>query len=311
MTFLKKRGMGLLVLGLIVGFGFLIISGAKLGSAPLAQGAEIQPTADINPSIPGSNPATQSNPNPVGLIGNLYQFALLFGGLLAFLIIVFAGIRYTLAADNPSNQGDAKDQIKQALLGLLLLLGAFIVLKTINPNLVKPKLPELKKIQATKAGFPNQLTVTRLCDSTKPSDRFSDGSLVNCGDHHEISDSESCLGVVCSRSLFGSARYCNLTDPKSFSINSPPMWSKGTCITTQPMQGVRDSDPSSTYTVTANPTFDGACGSLKSQFPFSNGLILKTGCSGDLSCVSYDSPPVGVHVIIPGVSYKATNFECR
>ena len=68
---------------------------------------------------------------------------------LAVGVIVWAGLRYTLAAGNPSTQSDAKDQILQAILGLILLFGAYLILYTINPNLVNLKLKTLDSVSVT------------------------------------------------------------------------------------------------------------------------------------------------------------------
>ena len=101
----------------------------------------------INPNIPGTAPASQTQPNPVGLIGNLYQFALMLGGVLAFVVIIYAAIRHAIFAGNPSQQSDAKDMIKQALAGLLLLMGAFILLNFLNPKLTKLQIKAIEPIQ--------------------------------------------------------------------------------------------------------------------------------------------------------------------
>ena len=53
----------------------------------------------------------------------------------------------SLSAGSPSGQSDARDQITQALLGLTLLLGAYIVLNTVNPSLTSFNLPQLKEIE--------------------------------------------------------------------------------------------------------------------------------------------------------------------
>jgi hypothetical protein len=99
-----------------------------------------------------STTGTPSSPtpsaDPLGIINKIYQFALLIGGLLAFGAIVYGGIKYILAAGNPSGQTEGRDWIKSALLGLLLLMGAYLVLNAINPNLTKLSLPGLAPIQA-------------------------------------------------------------------------------------------------------------------------------------------------------------------
>ncbi len=93
--------------------------------------------ATINTNLPGTNPTVN---NPGGFVANFYQFALLLGGLLAFGAIVYGGITYTLSAGNPEKQSDAKSRITQALLGLFLLLGAYIVLNLLNPKLTNLQL---------------------------------------------------------------------------------------------------------------------------------------------------------------------------
>lgn len=76
-----------------------------------------------------------------GFIDNFYRFSLLIAGILAFGAIVYGGIKYTFAAGNPSGQSEGKEWVKGALLGLLLLGGAYLILQTINPELVELKLP--------------------------------------------------------------------------------------------------------------------------------------------------------------------------
>lgn len=99
--------------------------------------------SNVNVGIPGS----QQNSSPVGILRNLYEFSLMIGGLIAFGAIVYGGIRYATSAGNPSGQSDARDQITQALLGLFLLVGAYLVLNFINPNLVNLSLPGLDDIE--------------------------------------------------------------------------------------------------------------------------------------------------------------------
>lgn len=69
-------------------------------------------------------------------IANLYNFALYFGGALAVLMIVAGAIYYTFSAATPSQKGRGMDMIWGALWGLGLLLGAYLILKTTNSELV-------------------------------------------------------------------------------------------------------------------------------------------------------------------------------
>ena len=77
----------------------------------------------------------------VSYIQLIYKFSLGIAGLLVFIMIVWGGIQYTISAGNPALTGDAKDRIFQAIFGLILLALSFIVLNTINPELVYLKEP--------------------------------------------------------------------------------------------------------------------------------------------------------------------------
>lgn len=87
----------------------------------------------------GSCPSLQT---PAGYIARIYQFGLMVAGLFAFGGIVYGALKYILSAGNVGSQQDAKDQITQAVLGLMLLLGAFIILYTINPQLTYLRNPD-------------------------------------------------------------------------------------------------------------------------------------------------------------------------
>lgn len=70
------------------------------------------------------------------LIRYIYLFSLGIVGFVALLSILIGAVRYVTAAGNTSQVEDAKEQIKQALLGILILLAAVLILNTINPDLV-------------------------------------------------------------------------------------------------------------------------------------------------------------------------------
>jgi hypothetical protein len=100
----------------------------------------------ISMSIPGGTNAYPSSTGPGGFIANFYQFALMIGGVLAFGIVVYGGVKYMASAGNPSGQSDAKEWIEAALLGLLLLVGAYFVLNVVNPQITNLNLPTLTQV---------------------------------------------------------------------------------------------------------------------------------------------------------------------
>ncbi len=94
----------------------------------------------------------QTASSPAAYIARFYQFALMISGALAFAMIIFGAIQYIVSAGNATQQNDARDRIFQALWGVALLLGAWLILHTIDPKMVSltdPKL-DLLKVQYTK-----------------------------------------------------------------------------------------------------------------------------------------------------------------
>lgn len=96
----------------------------------------------ISVSIPGSYVNSTSG-SPGSYVANFYQFALLIGGILAFGVVIYGGILYMTSVGNPSGQSDAKEWLLAALWGFLLLVGAYLILNIINPQLLNLNLPNL------------------------------------------------------------------------------------------------------------------------------------------------------------------------
>lgn len=69
-------------------------------------------------------------------IGFLYGMSISIAALLAVVKIIIAGAKYMMS-DVVSSKGDAISDIQGAILGLLLILGAVIILEFINPQLIK------------------------------------------------------------------------------------------------------------------------------------------------------------------------------
>lgn len=73
------------------------------------------------------------------LIKYIYTFALGICGITALVSIIVGAAQYAFSAGDSSKAGDAKDRITQALLGIVILLCAFLILNIINPDLVNFK----------------------------------------------------------------------------------------------------------------------------------------------------------------------------
>lgn len=86
-----------------------------------------------SPGLPGIT--LDNNSDLTALVQYLYQWGIALGGLAAFVSLVIAGFGYLTSTGDPSKMQDAKDRATSAFLGLVLLLGSWLILNTINPEL--------------------------------------------------------------------------------------------------------------------------------------------------------------------------------
>jgi len=69
-------------------------------------------------------------------IGVVYNFSIGLLAILALLMVVMGGFSWITAAGNETKITAAKTTLVQAIIGLVIGLGSFVLLNTINPNLV-------------------------------------------------------------------------------------------------------------------------------------------------------------------------------
>ncbi len=102
-------------------------------------------TSAVNISMSIPSPEGSRGNTPAETVRNFYSFSLAIAGLLAFGAVVIAAIEYSASGGNPSKQSDAKDRIRSAILGILLLAGAALIFNTINPEITQLQNPALEK----------------------------------------------------------------------------------------------------------------------------------------------------------------------
>jgi hypothetical protein len=88
-------------------------------------------------AIPGIDKG--STPSLSQYLKQIYLTGVGLAGVLAVLMIVIGGIQYIGSGMSPSAKEDARGKITNAILGLLLALGSWLILHTINPDLVSLK----------------------------------------------------------------------------------------------------------------------------------------------------------------------------
>jgi hypothetical protein len=65
-----------------------------------------------------------------------YEWGIALGGLATFVALVIAGFQYLTSMGEPARLAEARGKIRSAIFGLILLLGSWIILNTINPQLL-------------------------------------------------------------------------------------------------------------------------------------------------------------------------------
>lgn len=124
----------------------LAVAGPFFAGAVSSTAPYDPPDLPINTNLPIPNEmpiSGDTGQGPAALIANFYSFAFLIAGFLAFAMIIYGGVRYTFSGGNHSSKEEGKESIKQALFGMALLLVAYLILRTINPDLTVLNLPTL------------------------------------------------------------------------------------------------------------------------------------------------------------------------
>lgn len=85
--------------------------------------------------LPGFGDRVDENLGLGEYINTLLQMVIGFMGIIAVLMIIAAGVKY-MTTENFGGKADAKATITNAFLGLLIAVSIFIILRTINPDLL-------------------------------------------------------------------------------------------------------------------------------------------------------------------------------
>ncbi len=162
---LKSKKIWLKVLILImVSFIFMpnIAQAAPMEGCKITDETKIYKPIRINFPLPNIT----SEPIPVdqgnGRITNVYEVknlqCFIIGiytyfagvvGILATVMIMYGGVKYLISMGSPQRMSDAKDTIFSAVVGLVLVLGAYMLLNLINPNLTDLKVANIDSIVPT------------------------------------------------------------------------------------------------------------------------------------------------------------------
>lgn len=74
-------------------------------------------------------------------ISRFYEIGLGISGIIAVGMIVVGAIYYTISGASPQKKGEAKDIIFSAIWGVVLLFGSYLILRSVNPQLIELRDP--------------------------------------------------------------------------------------------------------------------------------------------------------------------------
>mgnify|MGYP001565893360 CR=1 FL=1 len=94
-------------------------------------------------------------------LSGMMKFLIAIGGVIAIVTAIIGGVQYIASGITPSQKNDAKKRIENAFVGLAIVLTSYLILNSINPDLVKINL-NLPKVRGT---FRETSTVDQAQDS--------------------------------------------------------------------------------------------------------------------------------------------------
>jgi len=142
--------------------GTILIFGLGIMVAGITRGAEL----DYRPmeNIPG----TEDISTFPRYIEAIFRFAVWTIGIAALLMLIIGGYTYITSAGNTSSMEKAKEIIRDAILGVLAVILAYLLLFVINPDLVDINLNSLA---------PNNLSGHNIVDTnTNPNNTSNTNS---------------------------------------------------------------------------------------------------------------------------------------
>lgn len=161
MRYLKRQSL-LILVGVFLLFGALVSGIAQAQGPSGAERGTKSPPIDIQTEIviPGQVPVFDDGllrgkvDDLADYLGIIYQFLISIVGVVAGVFILVGGFQYLTAGGDAGRVTSAKRRIGNALIGFILALSSYVLLNTINPELVNLKLPQLVKVSTELSFLP-------------------------------------------------------------------------------------------------------------------------------------------------------------
>lgn len=204
------RGIFLLVLAVTVGVFVGRTAQAAEEAVPGCPDGEtcFTPNVPIPDLFPAKGKTTEIiDANIAGrYIRALYVYFVGIVGVLAVVMIMYAGFLWITAAGNSSKITEAKEHMNGAVIGVILALTSFLLLQLINPELVALRIPFIQSVDTiVQSSFFCSGNESTSGDDFK---MLNGGGELECGKEYPVPDSASaesgrkpvmCMGDYCDR----------------------------------------------------------------------------------------------------------------
>jgi hypothetical protein len=174
---------------------FLLLSVFLAGTAALAQ----QPLEVDYPTLPGA-PALGPGTTVPEYILYIFIFSLVVVGITALSLFIYAGILWLTASGSTDQIQKAKKIFVNVFLGVILLLGSFLLFRLLNPELLLLRAPDLPSLAIINA--PICVPLAPALGQTSCESRGS--AFVNCTAEQaaQVNNGKGCNpGEICCRRL--------------------------------------------------------------------------------------------------------------
>ncbi len=118
-----------------------------LVATPLFTFGEEDEGRELEIVYPGEDAPGETSAEVGSYVKYIFNFAFGLLGVVLFGSLVYAGFLYLISAGNPEKRSEAKNRIIAAFLGAILLLSFYVILNTINPDILDVSLEEPDDIE--------------------------------------------------------------------------------------------------------------------------------------------------------------------
>ena len=143
------------------------------------------------------------------IVAFFYYFIVGIAGLAAFVMLVWGGVQWLASGAIPSQASEARDKIRNAILGLLLVLASFLVIQVINPELTILGIGKPAKFGQGESPVSKADPGVFLCenDDCKGKYVYIDPSIAGCGTIPDFTNINLATCDPEGRSTFGSTNF--------------------------------------------------------------------------------------------------------